>query len=204
MNEAMAEHRRAWDAIPWVINDSATAQQRAEVEGHIARCSDCAAEFQRQQRVQQALALQPTPALDTEAGLESLLARIDAPAAVAPARRPSRLPMALAAAVAVQAVALGLLSLKLWSGEDGYRTYTQPPVADTPAAVLRVVPDATMRLQDWNTLLRTSGLTVVDGPNAAGAYTLASGSGTSSVPELLARLRATPGVQLAEPVGGNR
>lgn len=204
MNEAMTEHRRAWDAIPWVINGSATPALRAEVERHIAHCPDCAADFERQQLVQQALALQPTPALDAEAGLQSLLARIDAPAAEAAVRPSRRLPLALAAALAVQAVALALLSLKLWSDDgDGYRTYTEQ-VAHEPAAVLRVVPDAAMRLEDWNTLLRHSGLSVVDGPNAAGAYTLAAGSGAPGQPELLARLRAAPGVRLAEPVAGGR
>jgi hypothetical protein len=203
MNDAMTEHRRAWDAIPWVINGSAAEEQRAEVERHIAHCSDCAAEFERQQLVKQALELQPAPTLDGEAGLQSLLARIDAPAAEAPVRRSSRLPLALAAAVAVQAVALGLLSLKLWSG-DGYQTYTEPSAAGTPAAMLRVVPDAAMRLDDWNALLRTSGLSVVDGPNAVGAYTLAASGGEPRLPELLARLRAAPGVRLAEPVAGGQ
>lgn len=220
-------HLRAWEALPWVANGRATPEQAKLVAEHLADCEDCRDELAWQRRLHAALSADddhadsPDDAL-ADAGLKQLLARIDAnaaPAAQAAARGGSRLTWALAAAVVIQSVGIGVLSLSSRTGREGtapsttaYQTLSEP--AHTPSvATLRVLPDAGMRLADWQALLKIHQLQVVAGPNAAGAYALApsnnaangSDNGPATAPgETLARLRASPGVRMAEPIGTDR
>lgn len=210
------EHLRAWDALPWVANGRATPEQVRWVTEHLAGCEDCRAELAWQQRLVATMAgdaADPAEARDpdTEAGLEHLLGRLDAvleqaPSASASGRGLPRLTWALAAAVVAQAVGLGVMSLQLAAAPEAeaeFRTLSEAPRA-APMATLRVLPDAGMLLADWQALLQAQGLQVVAGPNAAGAYALAPAPGQVAAPadQVLARLRATPGVRLAEPIGG--
>lgn len=213
-----AEHLRAWETLPWVANGRATPEQARIVAEHLAHCEDCRAELAWQQRLHAALAESAAPPQagpgttatddpDTEAGLRRLLARLDdAPEQMppAPGGRGSRLTWALAAAVVLQAAGLGVMSLHLGSGPgtDGdFRTLSDPAPAAT-AATLRVLPDAGMRLADWQALLEAQRLQVVAGPNAAGAYALGPLPGAAALPpaQVLARLRGAPGIRLAEPI----
>jgi hypothetical protein len=182
----------------------------------VAGCEDCRAELAWQQRLHDALGTPPAEtATDaaTEAGLQRLLARLDdiadepqpTPAIAASSRTSHRVTWALAAAVVVQAVGLGVMSLQLRTAGDGvaYRTLSEGPGPAASAAAWRVLPDATMTLAQWQSLLQTMELQVVDGPNASGAYALAPRPGTPAQPRetALARLRASPGIRLAEPIG---
>ncbi|MFO1340391.1 MAG: zf-HC2 domain-containing protein [Burkholderiaceae bacterium] len=213
-HDARADHLRAWGLLPWVVNGRATAEQAQWVDAHVAGCDDCRAELAWQRSLRDAIAAPPAVAAgDPEAALQRLMARLDVPAeaqplppAPAPAGGPRYLTQALVAAVVVQAVGLGLLSLHLWPGAGhdaapGYQTLSEPAAA---AGTLRVLPDGAMTQADWRALLQAQGLQVVAGPNAAGAYALAPAAGTGALlprDQALARLRASPGVRLAEPIG---
>jgi len=210
------DHLRAWEALPWVANGRATPEQAAMVEAHLADCADCRAELDWQRRLHAAMSTGAVPGEDdlaVEAGLQRLMARLDAPGERQPlpglGRNGSRLTWALAAAVVVQAVGLGVLGLQLGRpGGDAsdatgeYRTLTDAGRA-MPSATLRVLPDASMTLSAWHATLQEQGLQVVAGPNSAGAYALAPAPATAAHPsdQVLARLRATPGIRLAEPIG---
>ncbi|WP_333676275.1 zf-HC2 domain-containing protein [Dyella sp.] len=201
---------RAWEMMPWVLQDSATQEQGAWLTHHLAHCEACRAEFEQQKRLQHAMSLPSETAVDMEAGLQRLLGRLDAPAVEEPqrVRRGGWLTRALAAAVLIQAIGIGALGLKTWSAGDGaaYRTLSQQPAAPATAGAIRVVPDASMTLADWNALLHSLQLQVVGGPNDVGAYTVApmagatSQQGTTLQPGRLQQLRAAHGVRLAEPV----
>jgi hypothetical protein len=139
-----------------------------------------------------------------EAGVSGLPAQ----AAAAAPRRAGRLHAALAAAVVAQAVGLALLSLQLMRSDDApYRTLSQPTAAAAAPAAYRVAPDPALPMQQWQALLDDTQLRVVDGPNAAGAYALAPRAAASAAASdaasaaVLARLRADPGVRLAEALG---
>lgn len=214
------EHQQVWESLPWMANGTASAEQRHRANTHLAGCADCRRELAAQQRLLQAVAeAPPHPAVDAEAGLLNLLDRLDAPAVEqplpspapphAPRREANRLTMALAVAVVVQAIGLGVLGLQLGNDDHGsadYRTLStvnqQPEPAAAPRPSLQVVPAESMTMADWQRLLQTHGLRVVGGPNAVGAYALAPAAGAQAQPieTLLARLRATPGVRMAEPV----
>lgn len=208
-----ADHLRAWDLLPWVVNGRASAEQVQWVDAHVAGCDDCRAELAWQRSLLRAIAApRAMPAGgDPEAALQRLMARLDVPTEAQPVPPaasgggPRYLTQALVAAVVAQAIGLGLLGMHLWPGagrdaSPGYETLSEPRAV---AGTLRVLPDGAMTQADWRALLQGQGLQVVAGPNAAGAYALAPVAGAAAVPraEALARLRAAPGIRLAEPIG---
>ena len=76
--DAASVHRRAWEAIPWVVNGSANAAQRRLLDAHLSGCDDCRLELARQRELQSAIASEPPPAVgDVDTGLQRLFARID-------------------------------------------------------------------------------------------------------------------------------
>lgn len=195
---------RAWDLMPWVLQDSAPKEQGQWLKEHLAQCESCRAEFAQQSRLRLAMSLPSDIPLDANIGLGRLLGRLDTPDAREwryRARSGNWLIRALVAAVLVQAVAIGTLGVKLWSvgAIPSYRTLSQQPAPAGPGTI-RVVPDASMTLADWNALLHTLQLQVVAGPNDVGAYTVATARATSSTQHALQQLRATRGIRLAEPV----
>lgn len=199
---------RAWEAMPWVLQNSASQKQRVWLKGHLAHCESCRAEFAQQSRLQRAMSLPSDIAVDANVGLKHLLSRLDAPVQQQEVRFNSRsgnwLSRTLIAVVLIQALGIGALGMKLWSvGErPSYRTLSQAPLQTPLPATLgaiRVVPDAAMTLADWNALLHALHLHVVGGPNSVGAYTVAPTDSTSTA-HALQQLRATRGIRLAEPV----
>jgi hypothetical protein len=196
---------RAWEMMPWVLQQSATEEQGQWLAQHLAHCTACSAEFAQQERLQQAMSLPTDIKLDAEAGLQRLLGRLDAPmpqAETVRARPGGWLTRALAAAVLVQAIGIGALGLKVWSANEhpAYHTLSQEPAAPATHGAIRVVPDANMTLADWNALLHSLQLQVVGGPNDVGAYTVAPSASASKTSNALLQLRAARGVRLAEPV----
>ncbi|QNK00107.1 anti-sigma factor family protein [Dyella telluris] len=195
---------RAWEAMPWVLQDNAPQDQRRWLAEHLAHCPACRDEFAQQQKLQRALAMPANVMLDPEAGLRRLMTRIDTEQAgevMARARGGGWITRALVAVVLIQAMAIGMLGAGRWwpdATPAPYRTLGDPSQRMLPGAI-RVVPDTSMDLADWNALLRSLHLDVVDGPNAVGAYTVVPAD-TSTSPEALRQLRATHGIRLAEPV----
>lgn len=194
---------RAWEAMPWVLQNNAPQKQRAWLKSHLAHCGSCRAEFAQQSRLQRAVALPSDIVVDANVGLQHLLSRLDAPRRQEvrfSARSRNWLSRALLVVVLIQALGIGTLSMKLWSAGERppYRTLSQAPLPTTPGTI-RVVPDTAMALADWNALLHALRLQVVGGPNAVGAYTVVPANPTSTA-HTLQQLRATRGIRLAEPV----
>lgn len=194
---------RAWEAMPWSLQHSATPDQDDWLNQHLVHCEACRAEFEQQSRLRLAISLPPDISVDADAGLRRLLARIDAPDThAAPQRtRTNWVTRALVAAVLVQAIGIGVLGARLWSetNQADYRTLSQT-AAPLPTGAIHVVPDDAMKLADWNTLLHTFRLQVIGGPNEVGAYTVVASDGSRSPKDTLQKLRTTHGIRLAEPV----
>jgi hypothetical protein len=195
---------RAWEAMPWVLQGSATQKQGDWLKSHLDQCASCRAEFAQQTRLRLAMSLPCEIPVDPDAGLGRLLGRLDTPDALDErprSRSVSWFTRALVAAVLIQALGIGALGVKLWSAGERplYRTFSETPVS-APAGAIRVVPDASMTLADWDALLHALQLQVVGGPNDVGAYTVAPTSAASTTRQALQRLRATRGIRLAEPV----
>lgn len=196
---------RAWEAMPWALQDNDPQRQDEWLMQHLAQCESCRAEFEQQSRLRMAIALPSDIPIDAEAGLRRLMARLDAPDAddMPPrARSTSWVTRALVAAVLVQAVGIGVLGARLWSEQEArppYRTLSQHAPPTAPGAI-HVVPDGTMKLADWNALLHELQLQVAGGPNDVGAYTVVPVNIASASPDTLRKLRASRGIRLAEPV----
>lgn len=196
----------AWEAMPYALQGSLTPQQGQWLDSHLAGCESCREEFAQQQRLQRAMSLPADMPIDVEAGLERLFSRIDNPGTRRvrdPLRQGSWLGRALIATVMLQAVGLGVMGAKLWFTDPApeYRTLGQATAPVLPGSI-RVVPDPSMRVADWDALLHAHGLQVAAGPNDVGAYTVVPLPEAARRQVLVQRLRATRGIHLAEPVAG--
>ena len=197
----------AWEAMPDALQDALTAQQREWLDGHLAECGSCRAQFAQQQRLQRAMSLPAGVPVDVEAGLQRLFSRIDNPdiaTARAPVHASGWAGRALVAAVVLQAIGLGVMGTKLWSLEQPasvYRTLSEE-AAPAAAGSIRLVPDPAMTVADWDALLQANGLRVSAGPNDVGGYTVVPLADAAGREALVQRLRSAPGIRLAEPVAG--
>jgi hypothetical protein len=197
----------AWEAMPDALQDGLTPQQREWLDGHLAECESCRAQFAQQQRLQRAMSLPAGVTVDMEAGLQRLFSRIDNPDIEAtrdpvPASRWAG--RALVAAVVLQAIGLGVMGTKLWSLEQPapvYRTLSEE-AAPAAAGSIRLVPDPDMSVADWDALLQANGLRVAAGPNDVGGYSVVPLAEAAGREALVQRLRSAPGIRLAEPVAG--
>ena len=195
---------RAWELMPWVLQATASEEQAAWLMHHLAQCAPCSAEFAQQSRLRCALSLPTDVPVDANAGLRHLLERLDAPESAGSGEQRlwsgNRLTWALAAAVLVQAIAIGALGVRLWTDQAPmYQTLSQPAPLE-PAGAIRVVPATTMPLSDWSRLLHNLDLRVVDGPNAVGAYTVVPKESPAQSAYVLRELRASRSIRLAERV----
>lgn len=210
-------HRRIWDAIPWVVNGTATEAAQREVEAHLGQCENCREEFDRQSRLHGAIQADAWVDTGAEAGLAMLQARIGKARTEVPAQPAARrglfarfgprsiLVGALATAVVIEGVGIVTLGFGLVTRDEPaarYRTLSEAQPTETPRGEIRVVLSPELRIGELAQLLEGLQLEVVAGPNEAGAYTLAPRPAARSREDRLARLRSTAGVQMAEPVAG--
>lgn len=209
-------HRRAWHAIPWVVNGTASREDRALVLAHVATCTDCRDELAWQRDVQAAMdeagaapGQGPQHDHDPAPALKQLWARIDQEDAQAPPRAGAAWPPGgrwtrwLAAAVVVQAVGLTALVGLQWQQRSGsYETLSQAPARSSPATI-RLVPSPQMRQGELQALLKAHGLRIVEVNEEGGIFGLAASSAgnAEAVDDTVAHLRAEAGVLLAEPIG---
>lgn len=198
---------RAWEAMPWVLQGQAPQNQSEWLTQHLETCIDCRAEFEQQSRLRLAMSLPHDIPLDPAEGLARLMARVESHEreqtmrAVGNGR--SRILRGLVAVLLIQSIGLGVLSLKLWTEPPValYRTrsQSQEPMA-REAEAMHVVPDATMTLAEWDAMLQTMHLQVVEGPNEVGAYTVVLQDSSVPASKILDQLRGTHRVRLVEPV----
>lgn len=194
MNYHDSMHRKTWDLIPWLVNDTLENAQRIDIESHLRECASCREELAFQRNVYAGLQ-ESEPADDRAApeALARLFERIDAEDAAYPAgrdfdplaadsgetvsarargkRRP-RLGQLLAAAVIIEAlglVGLGVLLAGQRNAVDTtarYATLSQEVSSAAPASI-RLVPSPTLSVGELQSLLDTTGLHIV-ASNAGG------------------------------------
>ncbi len=222
-------HRRIWDAIPWVVNGSAGSAERERVLAHVAACDACQDEFRFHQQLHAGMQADAPPLPDAEPALQRLWARIDSdsdsdndgaarrapqPLLAQPVRAGwSRATRVLAAAVAVQAVGLAALGGALWErpAAAAYQTLSRSPAPAAGGATIRLVLAPEMRVGTLQALLARTGLRICEssgdgsilglGPRAGDGRQADAGVGVGNdSARVLAELRATAGVLLAEPI----
>jgi predicted anti-sigma-YlaC factor YlaD len=209
-DERFADHREAWELIPWVVNGTATDEERTLVHAHLAGCPDCAGEFRVQSELQASVQGAATPEADAAASFLKLSARLDSATAATHSRRFAAFTgrRALLAVIALEAVCLIVLSTAPWMrgptlGVTVYRTLGAD--AEVPRhATIRAVLDPALSLGDLQAMLAELRLHIVGGPSSAGVFSLAPEAGATSVTtaQTVSMLRSRAGVRFAEPTHG--
>ncbi len=221
MMDGSSVHRRTWDLIPWIVNDSAPDSERQAVQAHLESCADCRQELEFQRQLQLAMAERSVADIDIDArdSWQRLRDRLDSAtgpaAAVRGARRHRRHGGRggmswLIAAMVVQAVGLGALGAAWWSRPSApaaapggyaavYRTLSAPE-AVVPAATIRVVFAPELTMAQLQAVLAAARLQVRAGPNDVGVWTLgpAGDSSRTATDAALRQLRASSQVRFAE------
>ena len=217
-------HLECQELLPWLVNGTLGAEDRARIEQHLADCEGCRAELALEQDLYRRMSAEDRVAYSPAASFEKLWSRIEElerevpataagpdprPAAVArprwrPGRRTSTLSRWLAAAVVVQAIALGWLAAHLGARDSTapwvYRTVTSSAAADPALPRFRVVFASQTTVTEQQDMLGRRGLVIVGGPSLSGVYVLAPAqpSAIVDVALLLADLRAEDSVRYAE------
>ncbi len=207
-------HKNTWDLIPWIANGTAADNERDAAQRHLRDCQACRDELEAQRKLQQTMRVPPAIEAMPHGSLQKLWERIDAEPEEAPGTaigsrmvRASRLTGWLAAAVVLQALLLGILSVALLKNpratDAAYRTVSSQSEAPRAPSV-RAVFSPSMTLGELQALLERTQLRIVNGPSADGVYTLATLAATTDTQQALLALRAHPAVQFAEPVAAAR
>lgn len=211
-DERFADHREAWELIPWVVNGTATDEERMLVHAHLAGCSDCAGEFRAQSELRASVQAAATTDVDAAASFLKLSARLDSATAAAAThgRRFAAFTgrRALLAVIALETVSLIVLSTAPWMrgptlGVTVYRTLGAD-AAIPRHATIRAVLDPALSLGDLQAMLAELRLQIVGGPSSAGVFSLAPEAGATSVTtaQTVSMLRSRAGVRFAEPTHG--
>lgn len=218
-----ALHTRAELVIPWLANGSLPAEAEPAVRQHIADCAQCREDYEEQLRVCDAMRADGPLVFAAESSYQKLLTRMQSPAAdrplpaelaeLPPARvtRPFRQAQPvvrwLAAAVVLQAFAIGV-GAWVWHGSviarnAGYTTLTSSSPSYDSGSRVRILFRTSLSIGDLQSVLQSAGAHIIDGPADGNVYTLGFGRPPRSAAALerrVAALRANPAVLFAEPV----
>src|SRR5579863_7732300 len=129
MSDLSPSHRQAWEAIPWIVNGSASEAQIRATREHLRQCADCREALAFEQRLRDALSCPQADIGDAMQGWQALSARLDNSTSritsrirqlhtpvLERARASASVPVRwLAAAVIVEALALGAILISSWS-----------------------------------------------------------------------------------------
>lgn len=208
-------HARAELIIPWLVNGSLPADAEPALREHISGCPACRADYEEQLRVRAAMRAEGPLVFAAESSYQKLIARIQKPdagreaaagaaglgppQAMAPLRQTRPIVRWLAAAVILQAFALGIGAWKWHStvvaGDARYVTLTSASPSHDSGPRVRVLFRTDLPVGDLQKVLQQAGAQIIDGPADGDVYTLQLAS-----PKRIAALRANPAVLFAEPV----
>lgn len=203
MNEASPprhdSHYEIEVLLPWYVTGQLDPAEVAVVDGHLAHCESCRTQLAEERELRDAVAALPFAAQP---------AAPDRPLPRPAARRPwARLRQTVlrprTATWFLSAQAAMLLGLFVFfqpstQSPPEYRTLGAAPRAGAGNAVIVFQPSASEA--DLRHALSLAGATIVDGPNAAGAYTIRVSPAERAA--RLGLLRSQRSVALAEAVDG--
>ena len=207
--------------LPWFVNGTLEADDRARVLRHLDECAYCRDEVDALEAFQAAYA-QEGPAPDPAPAFARLSAALGAAPLPWHARARRRLRAAwdvrwqslgrhplrwlpLAAGVQLAMVAtIGVLLVLLVDGDRAlpYRTLSAPEATSTRAGSIVVRFDPKTSEDELRRIVRAANARIVDGPTAADAYVLDVAGGDPATAVQV--LRAQPAVVLAEPLRSER
>jgi anti-sigma factor RsiW len=178
------DHRHAQALLPWYVTGQLDPAEARRVEAHLGVCGACRTELTAERRLREAIASTPLEAWSHA----SRPRRMGVAASVAA--------LAIAASFAVTVVALSPVRAPV--RESIFRTLGAAPASS--GAELVVVFDPACPERQMRSALTQAHARIVDGPTRAGAYVLRASPGGRD--GALAVLRGSPGVRLAQSLGG--
>ena len=211
MNTPSLAHRHTWDLIPWIVNNSATAAEREQVDEHLRNCVDCRDEYAFQSRLQAGMTMEPIPERDPQPAFKRLLERVDNERAdddlvgdtgdrAAPAtgnrerhqhaRRGSgwtrHQVRAIGAVIIAQSVGLVVLGALLMGHDpptdSNARYATLSQVdAETGTATIRFVPAPNLTMAAMQVILADAKVHIVESNQSSSIYGLAPDQGSQPV-----------------------
>jgi anti-sigma-K factor RskA len=205
-------HQVAFELLPWFVNGTLDAGERAQVEQHLHDCPACRRECAWLQQLAAACS-EDEVQVDASRAFARLAPRLTGDGEPCPrsAARPGRTGLLawwgasrgawLRFAVALQLGVIVTLGAVLVAGiAPAYRTLGARQDAAPAAGTVIVVFDAATPERELRRILRDAGARIVDGPTVTGAYVLDVDGPPETRATALARLRAEHAVTLAEPL----
>lgn len=206
---ATREHPVVRELLPFFVNGTLSELERARVARHVAGCANCRAAVDDERRLMEWMRAAPDLAGDAQAAWTRLARSVETESR-ARARERWLWPawvwsLGLAAAAAILLLLTPLVVVDPDSRTSAYRTLgSESPDTRAGSGTIRAVFVAQATLGDIENLLAGTGCQIVSGPSPRGVYTLApSRAGAAAPNDVLAALRASPLVALAEPVGAS-
>ncbi|BCT92635.1 hypothetical protein LYSHEL_16590 [Lysobacter helvus] len=202
-------HRAIALLLPWYANGTLSQDEHLRVQAHLAECAACRQDVEAMRTlIDDGPAHVEAPDVDRD--WQRLRGRLHATqrAPVLRARWPrlrtawrGTLPWTRIAlgAQAAMLVLLGVFAFRRETAPDApfaYRTLSAPTVAANKADRVLVVFDSRLTEAQLRALLAQVHGRIVDGPNEAGAFLIATDPGQSQ--SVRDALRASPGVEIAE------
>jgi hypothetical protein len=198
-------HEESWLLLPWLVNGRLAPAERLRLEQHLRGCESCAREAALQRLICRTLTEPECVTYAPAPSLRKLMERIDgagaarAGGASAPAARPPptggvwRRPVvrgpalgwAASLVAAVGVAAFAPLAYQ-WS-QPRYVTHTE--TLPTHADMLHVAFERSLTIGEVETLLRSAGARVVEGPDGSGVFGVAPVADPATPAAAAARLR---------------
>jgi hypothetical protein len=201
-------HEEACELLPWLVNDSLAASERAALLLHVRSCMECRRESKQLEREQAIMSRQNDTATLPEPDVQKLMRRIEDYEERRSGTLSGRLlrfgeryrPVAL---LAPAAAVFAILLVVFWPRipQPQFTTLTRSEVLP-PGSYVRAVFDSSMTDSDVVKLLTSLELTIVSGPSPKGVYTLGAAGGIPppALPEVTQALRNRTEVLFAEPL----
>ncbi len=188
-------HDAAWELLPWYINGTLKASERAPVDQHLRSCLLCHRELDEQQRLGELVRESETVRISPRSSFDTLMRRIDSSATADSGHSfgyrnqiMSWLPVA-AALLAVGVVLVVLFSANPDRSGDFRTLSSETPILPSDATALQMVFAQHATEEEIRNLLAGIGGRIVDGPSGAGVYTIELLDGAVP-PETLEQLQA--------------
>jgi hypothetical protein len=181
-------HDRAFNLLPWLVNGTLGAAERAAVEQHVRSCIVCRRELKEQRQLGAAVLDQPTIHVSAHAGLAELDRRLDAKPAPG-AREWGGWYAALQPFALATAAGIALLAFLLWLtplpeiGADRYATLATEPGGS--ASLIDVVFAQQTTAAEMAALLEEIDGEIVAGPSDVGRYSVRVARGRVNDAQLL-------------------
>ena len=197
-------HTEAFELLPWLVNDTLSAEEQAAVEQHIDRCPACRHELDEQQNMQDLVRESSLVPLPTSRSFNQLLSRIDASGSgTVRSRHVGRRRYLIAATLA--AVSMAALLMVVVVDQPAPRgefvTLTESSAQGGSGPTLHVVFESGISEADMRDVLLAVDGEIVSGPTPEGVYTIGvagHSDRSNDFGRMLRELRADPRVHLAE------